>query len=641
MSVSISTHTLFLTSLIGMSSLINTGTTKGTNHQQHLYTTKYPKQPLYPPTSIHNFKRQANEGSGTNPPLFDTNSTSTTYTEAQISCAERLGVDLNECNAYGVYQNRTEQIASTILNLIATFTKNDPIPITSWDNVTATILKESVNKSLNVENLNITTLKPHDFNGLTELHWIHLHDNKLEKLPDTILDNLNKIQILKIDGNPLVLSENFFKNSQQKSIEFCIIYNYFNHFNDNIKQETPRIIAGNSTLFLSEIAPFFSSSAFPNSEGIEYWYLFPAQSKLPNTGIHFTKKQQEFLCTYFPSEIATLSENTFASGMIDSTITGSGDNTLCKDQPYFFNPTQEQLECARNLSVNTLECNALGVFINRTQVINDIISVHTKNTPIYSITPENLLSINHTLDFNNWRLGDIPIHAFHGLKKLRNLHINTNRQIQSLYNTFTNDLPNLRKLFIWQTNITFSTQQFQEFQKNNPLIIFYQIHNAEDFYPRIMIDNGFVKLSSIKDFFESGVQDNLDYLKPSQQIIPDHLNVSSLSDEQKAFLNSSLSLIDLNLYTTLPTILPDETPRGTPNNTKHLSKNNIIGLTALNLGILFALITGSVSCITYKLLTANIKERSPQTSSNSSVRSLPPTLSDDSPNTTINENFEP
>ena len=135
--------------------------------------------------SLYSLSKRGVEGSAQS--IVDTEPT-----EAQRKCAERLGVDVSECNKYGVFMNRTEQIATEILKLISRKT---------WDSVMPDMLAHIWN--FHADSLEISSLKEFDFDGLKEVEYLYLDGNEISELPDKIFDQLTKLRYLDLSDNRL------------------------------------------------------------------------------------------------------------------------------------------------------------------------------------------------------------------------------------------------------------------------------------------------------------------------------------------------------------------------------------------------------------------------------------------------------
>lgn len=114
-----------------------------------------------------------------------------TYNTRQLVCAERLGVEPSECNQYGVFIARTKPVMDELKHQL-----NNSNP-ESW-----TPRDLSLITTLELRSKKIDVLGNHDFNGLTGLTEINLHDNQLSKFPSEIT-NLTQLKNLYLDENEL------------------------------------------------------------------------------------------------------------------------------------------------------------------------------------------------------------------------------------------------------------------------------------------------------------------------------------------------------------------------------------------------------------------------------------------------------
>ena len=211
-------------------------------------------------------------------------------TAKQYFCAERLGVDISECNSYGVFINRTHQIADNLLSQ----TRQD-----SWNDVEPVML-EPLN-SLLISDKGIQSVSYNDFDGLITLLLLDITNNEIENLPENLFSNFDSLIYLSIYGNPITLSEGFFKMSQKQSPNLCIIYNTYLH----LGQKTPttvRIQLGESEITASQVAPLFSFGEILVN-GTYSQYFFPAKPTLPRSGFFLNVNQRTFVCIYLIDEL--------------------------------------------------------------------------------------------------------------------------------------------------------------------------------------------------------------------------------------------------------------------------------------------------------------------------------------------------
>ena len=144
---------------------------------------------------------------------FGDGSGTTNTTEKQISCAERLGVDISECNKHGVFTNRTRQISEGILRF---FEKN------SWDTIKPIMLR-NIEFSIRLYFTDsLESIKKNDFDGLTRLVTLYLHKNEITSIEEGAfapLKNLANIYLSQ-NYNLTKLPEGIFDNLAQGSPEF-------------------------------------------------------------------------------------------------------------------------------------------------------------------------------------------------------------------------------------------------------------------------------------------------------------------------------------------------------------------------------------------------------------------------------------
>ena len=114
----------------------------------------------------------------------------TAFTADQIACAERLGVANSECNAQGVYTNRSSQITRKIFAALN---------VNSWDDVTPEDLA-SITR-LNLMNQSLWSVSAEDLDGLTGLHKLKLSFNNLAEV--TIPSHLSSLTELWVQNNIL------------------------------------------------------------------------------------------------------------------------------------------------------------------------------------------------------------------------------------------------------------------------------------------------------------------------------------------------------------------------------------------------------------------------------------------------------
>ena len=115
---------------------------------------------------------------------------SSSYTMAQISCGERLGVEASECNIYGVYTNRNSDVAQKILEAL-----NED----SWDDVTPEDLAGI--DGLNLGDCGLESVTVEDLDGLTGLTGLNLTNNNLTEF--TIPSFMPNLELLSVQSNQL------------------------------------------------------------------------------------------------------------------------------------------------------------------------------------------------------------------------------------------------------------------------------------------------------------------------------------------------------------------------------------------------------------------------------------------------------
>lgn len=111
-------------------------------------------------------------------------------TDAQQACAQRLSVSVFDCNAHGVFVNRTIEVKDPVFQLFS---------VDSWDDVTPEMLENVVELYLN--NQQIESLEKNDLDGFVNLELLALDDNQLETLPKGIFDCMPKLRRLYLQKN--------------------------------------------------------------------------------------------------------------------------------------------------------------------------------------------------------------------------------------------------------------------------------------------------------------------------------------------------------------------------------------------------------------------------------------------------------
>lgn len=119
-------------------------------------------------------------------------------TAIQLECAERLGVDLSECNTHGVFTNRTSPIDEIILDHVNLVTNTTDY---SWNNVTQTALNELLYLDLHSKNLD--HIEGNDFDGLDCLSGLSISNNSISTLQNGIFDRLPKLNRLDAHSNQI------------------------------------------------------------------------------------------------------------------------------------------------------------------------------------------------------------------------------------------------------------------------------------------------------------------------------------------------------------------------------------------------------------------------------------------------------
>ena len=109
----------------------------------------------------------------------------------QQACANRLDVDLEHCNAHGVFTNRLKQIADKILTLLK---------VQSWNNVTPDDLAGI--EMLELMKSDITFILGKDLDGLTGVTTLNLSENQLISV--TLSETLTSLFSLDLELNQLI-----------------------------------------------------------------------------------------------------------------------------------------------------------------------------------------------------------------------------------------------------------------------------------------------------------------------------------------------------------------------------------------------------------------------------------------------------
>ena len=133
----------------------------------------------------------------------------TCVTAKQCECAERLGVDIDDCNKNGVFIKRTDEIGKEILKFVIK---------ESWDDVTPEDLERFIH-ILELTNYGIRSLHDHDFDGCKNLRILWLDENQLKYLPSKAFDNLNLLLQLTVQNNKIEnIGEDVFSTLKSLSV---------------------------------------------------------------------------------------------------------------------------------------------------------------------------------------------------------------------------------------------------------------------------------------------------------------------------------------------------------------------------------------------------------------------------------------
>ena len=128
-------------------------------------------------------------------------------TPAQEQCAKTLDVSPSECNKYGVFTNRTHEIKKII---------QSELSVKSMENVTLEMLEGIA--AMYLESKNISSLYPHDLQGLTALRHLSFLNNRLTTLPKGLLKDCTDLYELVLSDNSLIeLDSDLLKNQPNLS----------------------------------------------------------------------------------------------------------------------------------------------------------------------------------------------------------------------------------------------------------------------------------------------------------------------------------------------------------------------------------------------------------------------------------------
>lgn len=213
-------------------------------------------------------------------------------TKEQEDCAERLSVLIEECNDHGVFVNRTLQVKNTLLNIL---------PTDSWDKVTPAML--SCIQTVNLAHQNIDSLKVEDFDGF-KIKRLDLSDNNLRTLPTERMRNFVHLWRVDLYDNPLIVPEAFLKYFMNVYYQHNIQL-YYKMASDY--QDTVAIEVGNSSVLVSDVARFFFTTSSENKEGFSpgrevFSVLSPRELSLI---------QREFVCQYISEAKRCFTFNNF------------------------------------------------------------------------------------------------------------------------------------------------------------------------------------------------------------------------------------------------------------------------------------------------------------------------------------------
>ena len=135
--------------------------------------------------------------------------TNTEITELQRECAQDLNVDPSECNTNGVFINRTPQISEEILRVLII---NSGTGVSSWEEMTKNDLK--LISRLSIEDrgtLNITSLETNDLHGLTELEDLRFEHANITTIPEGLFRTNTKLEYVRMFQNQIEsIPENLF-----------------------------------------------------------------------------------------------------------------------------------------------------------------------------------------------------------------------------------------------------------------------------------------------------------------------------------------------------------------------------------------------------------------------------------------------
>ena len=350
-------------------------------------------------------------------------------TQEQVECAERLGVDIKECNQHGVFTNRTPQIAQALLKKFGT---------DSWDDITPIVLyKIKHSNNLFFGSTGIESIKRNDFHGLNNLDVLYLADNNITKIEEGAFSHFKALRniYLQQNYNLKTLPEDIFNTlpiaSKTNPLE-----------NLNIQLDRTSI-----TLSVDQFRTLWEKNA-----GIVYsWPSWETDTKLEQNSIKigddsFTLSVHQFARfiagenTYLISDGQSFKLGTLKDSALLSFIHPQEDNkksltkkdTSSKESapstPRHSSKrnTDSQNECAERLNVQVSDCNQQGVFINRTDQIANAILRKLQTHSWDNVTPKNLRSIVNNLLINGKAIQTIKRNDFDGLSQLREVFLGKN-----------------------------------------------------------------------------------------------------------------------------------------------------------------------------------------------------------------------
>lgn len=266
------------------------------------------------------------------PNKYHSMDSTSTETSAQIQCAERLGVDISECNRHGVFKNRHPEIKDSIMYQLRVYhfkgnwddvTPKDLLSVTTVSNI-APFDSFNRNDFDGLTNLNIISfqecqmkklgsgtfdfcpnltelilnngeleeIESSVFNNLKNLKSLWLTDNRLKKLPVSIFEHTPNLSLLRTDGNHIIFTIPQYKAIQSKPKDFLLCYDREHTQNQSGVNMT------NSIVTFSEMRTVF----YHGTDCLKTEYLYPNKPiDIDNAGWLLTNRQIDFLCEfYFP-----------------------------------------------------------------------------------------------------------------------------------------------------------------------------------------------------------------------------------------------------------------------------------------------------------------------------------------------------